>query len=216
MALWDWLGLAVALVMTLGILSYIFFGNYELFRAVVAVFVGALAGYAAAVVMRSFLIPRLVQPLMVRHWVVALPLLLGLLLLLRGTRFGHLATPVLAFLVGVSAAVLLAGAVLGTLFPQVLATWKEWSGLGQWLTPNQGVLGWVIVMAVVASFYFGAEERAGRALRPALRVVRFAGRLAVVISLAVLFVRVYQSALFALVERVFFLWETLRTLLLGP
>ncbi len=216
MGLAELAGLVVALVMTVGVLSYALFGNHELFRGVAAVFVGVTAGYAAAVVMRTFVIPRLIQPFLVRHWVVVVPLVLGLLLLLRGTRFGGLATPVLAFLVGVAAATLLVGVVLGTLFPQVLATWKEWSGFRVWLTPAQGMLSWLFVIAVLVAFHFGRHEDWPRALQYPFRGLRIVGRFVVVVTLAVLFLRVYQSALLALAERVLFLWEALRFLLLGP
>ncbi len=211
----ELLGLGAALFLTLSILSYVLFGNHELFRVAVAIFIGGVAGYLGAVVTRTFLIPRLFQPLVAQHWALLLPLLFGFFLFLRGTRFSTLANLVLAMLVGVSGATLVAGAVLGTLFPQIVATWREWSGMSLHLTGGQSLAAWFLVIVVLMAFSFGRRDRWPRPLQWSLGGLQNLGRAVVVVTLGVLFARVYQAALFALIERLAFVWNAVQTFLLG-
>ncbi len=215
MMLSELLGLGVALFLTMGILSYVLFGNHELFRIAAAVFVGSVAGYLGAVVLRSFLIPRLWQVTGSPQWALLLPWALALLLLLRGTRLRGLSNVVLALLVGVAGATLIAGAVLGTLFPQIEATWREWAGFTLHLSWAQGLVSWVLVMMVLMAFYFGRTETWPRVMRWGIGVGQKVGKAVVVVTLGVLFARVYQVALLALIDRLAFLWDAIRTFLLG-
>lgn len=213
MNLWEYVGLALAALLTLGILSYVLFGAHELFRLLVALVVGVMAGYVAATVVRMLVLPRLIQPLLVRHWLVLLPFGLAFLLLFHPTRFSRLAVPVLALLVGVAGATLVGGAILGTLFPQIQATWQDWAGLGG-LTPFQAALSWLLVMAVLSAFYYGRTQDWPKLVRYPVRAIQGLGMVVVAITLGALVVRVYQAALLALSERLLFLWQALLALLL--
>lgn len=215
MMLSELVGLGVALFLTMGILSYVLFGNHELFRIAAAVFVGGVAGYLGAVVTRSFLMPRLWQWIERPQGVLLIPWILGLLLLLRGTRLRGLSNLVLALLVGVAGATLIAGAVWGTLFPQIETTWREWAGLSLQLSWVQGMVSWVLVMMVLMAFYFGRTETWPRAARWGIHAGQTLGKAVVVITLGVLFARVYQAALLALIDRMAFIWTAIQTFLLG-
>lgn len=215
MMLSELVGLGVALFLTMGILSYVLFGNHELFRIAAAVFAGGVAGYLGAVVTRAFLIPRLGQFIGRPQWALLLPWVLALLLLLRGTRLRGISNLVLALLVGVAGATLIAGAVLGTLFPQVVATWREWAGLSIQLSWAQGMATWALVMTVLMAFFFGRTETWPRVARWGMDAGRTLGKAVVVITLGVLFARVYQAALLALIDRLAFIWNAVRTFLLG-
>lgn len=210
----ELLGGVLALLFTLGILSYVVLGNQPLFRTSVAVWVGIASGYGAAVVLREFLLPALRATLngQGNGW---LPWLLGLLLLFYATRWRSPARWTLGLLLGIGAAVLLAGALFGTLFPQVVATWREWAGLSLQLSFVQGITAWFLVLTVVSAFYLGNPQNLPSVLNWPLRGMQTLGWVVVIVTLAVLSARVYQAALFALLDRLVFLWDFMRILLQG-
>ncbi len=212
--MFDYFGAALAVLVTLGLLSYVLVGNTGLFRTLLALFVGVTAGYIASVVVRYVLAPRLLEPLRVRHWLVLTPFVFVLLLFLHRTRLSFAATPVLALLTGVAAATLVAGTVLGTLFPQIQATWQAWRGTGG-LTPLQGIVVWLLVIFVLTVFFYRDPGHLPAALRWPLRAAQALGNLALTITLAVLVLRLYQTALMVLGERLWFLWQTLNRLIFG-
>jgi hypothetical protein len=116
----------IGFLLTLMILSYLI-GDNPLFRVAVYIFVGVSAGYAAAVAWWQVLFPRLVLPLLTGSFFERLfaliALILGVLLLMKLTpRTSTLGNPSIAFLVGVSAAVAVGGAVMGTILPQTQAS----------------------------------------------------------------------------------------------
>ena len=118
----------ISFLLTLMVLSYLI-GDNPAFRVAVYIFIGVSAGYAAAVVWHQVLYPQLIVPLLSGNLaellLTIIPLVLGLLLLLKlSPRTARLGTPSMAFLVGVGAAVAVGGAVMGTLFPQVSATFR--------------------------------------------------------------------------------------------
>src|SRR5512141_219524 len=100
----DLIGVWVGALFTLLVFSYLL-GDTPLFRFAQAVFVGVTVGYATVIAIYLVLIPRLVQPLLanpIGNWPVFIPLLLGVLLLLKGrTAWAPLASLPVAFLFGV-------------------------------------------------------------------------------------------------------------------
>src|SRR5688572_15935128 len=108
---------------TILIFSYLI-GDNPLFRIAIYIFSGVSAGYIAAVALRHVLMPRLVIPLIAsplqeKLFLVA-PMIGAVLILMKlAPRLAGLARPVMAFLVGVGAAVTIAGALSGTLLPQM-------------------------------------------------------------------------------------------------
>jgi len=204
----------LSFVITLLILSYAI-GDNPLFRVATYVFVGISAGYLGAVAWWQVLWPSLLRPLafgsISERADLAVPLLgAGLILLRIVPGFGRLGSPAIAYLVGVTAAVAIFGAVTGTLFPQFLAIVNAWD-LEAAAARGAGLLGvvWnggfilVGTVTTLAYFHFGARPAADGSLsRSALvEMPAFVGRIFIATTLGVIFAGVYASALTALVER---------------
>ena len=118
----------ISFLFTLLIFSYVL-GDNPLFRVAVYIFIGVSAGYIAAVAWWQVIMPRLVYPFMsaissgtlLQVGLILVPLL-GALMLLVFPHVTGLGRIPLAFLVGVGAAVTIAGALIGTLIPQIQGT----------------------------------------------------------------------------------------------
>ena len=113
----------LSFLFTLLILSYLV-GDNPGFRVAVHIFTGISAGYIVVVAFHS--IVNMFQPLVsgsnLDRILLVFPLILSLLLLGKTTdRFEWMGRPVVAFMVGVGSAAAIGGAVLGTLFPQIVA-----------------------------------------------------------------------------------------------
>jgi hypothetical protein len=122
----DWIGAFVGLFLTLSVFSYLLKDN-ALFRLVIHLFIGVTTGFVVVVTWKSVLFPQLIQPLIDGDWytrlLLTIPLILSILLFFRlFPRLSFLGSPVLALLVGVGAATAIAGAAIGTIYPQVKDT----------------------------------------------------------------------------------------------
>ena len=211
----------VSFLLTLMILSYLI-GDNPLFRVAVYIFVGASAGYAGAVAWHQVLWPQLFMPPFYGSlWerVLALvALVLGVLLLLKlFPRMAHLGSASMAFLVGVGAAVAVGGAVMGTLFPQTLASINMFGllgGSGNLL--NQLFKSSIILVGTLTSliyFQFGAKASPNGPQRSKwVGVLGWIGQVFIAITLGVLFAGVYTAAITALIERLNFLWTFVTSL----
>ncbi len=121
-----YVGTLLATVLTLAIFSRVWQTNGA-FRLAEHLLLGLVAGYIAAVALRSVLAPGLLLPLLndptgePGRWLVLL--LIGLLALRFARRPGLAAIGLLpaALLAGALAALAMAGAARGTLVPQILA-----------------------------------------------------------------------------------------------
>jgi len=161
------MGVWVAALLTLAVLSYVF-GDNPVFRIAQYLFVGVAAGYAASLAWTSVLWPR-VQLLWSDpsvYWHYGVFFVLGLLLLARGSRHtAALAGLPLGVLFGSGAALALGGALTGTLVPQVRATLLSVSpadyggGLAGWAYALDALLLVVGTIAVLAAFHFSAPGR---------------------------------------------------------
>ena len=122
-AMIDFLGTLSATLLTLAIFSRIWRPN-RAFRAAQYLLLGVLGGYVAAIVVRTVLWPQLVSPLLAGRVGALIPLFLIILLAMRFTshpRLQDFGLLPLGLIVGVSGAVIVAGALRGTLVPQILA-----------------------------------------------------------------------------------------------
>jgi hypothetical protein len=214
----DLIGGIVAFLLTLMVFSYLI-GDNPLFRIAVFIFVGVSAGYAASVAWWQVLLPDLLIPLLkgpvMQQAILVVPLILsGLLILKVSPRLTRLGTPSMAFLVGVSAAVALGGAVTGTLLPQTLATVNAFDVHAAG-SPVEAILngslfnaGFILVgmLASIAYFQFGARTAADGTVRrfALVELVAFIGGVFLAITLGVLFAGVYSAALTAFIERFHF------------
>lgn len=214
----DLITAGISFIITIFILSYLF-GDNPLFRAVVYVFVGVATGYVAAVAWNEIILPLLIQPI-VSGAVFAnpglaaalvVPLLGSALLLFKvSPRFSHLGQLPMAYLVGVGAAVTIGGAMLGTLFPQITATFDNFDvSLAVERNTNAAFMilnGAAILVGVIGTlvyFHFGASQKADGSVRRNIVVssLSWVGRVYIAITFGVLFAGVYMAALTALIER---------------
>jgi hypothetical protein len=203
----------ISFLLTLMVLSYLI-GDNPAFRVAIYVFIGVSAGYAAAVAWHQVLYPRLILPLLsgslAERLLTIVPLVLGLLLLLKiSPRTALFGTPSMAFLVGVGAAVAIGGAVMGTLLPQTRASMNAFnlSGVGNWLEHlSEGVVMLVGTITTLVYFHFGAKASASGPQRGKLvNLLSWVGQIFIAITFGVLFAGVFVAAMTALIERLNFI-----------
>lgn len=201
----------VGFLFTIMILSYLIGDNF-LFRLAVHIFVGASAGYVATVAIHQVIMPYLIVPLvqgsMKERTLLAIPLILFVLMLMKiSPRLSWMGGPAVGYLVGAGAAVAISGAVLGTILPQAGAAAQPFD----WLhNPNplgtliNGAIMLVGTVTTLVYFQFGAHRAEdGSVKRNALvEALAWVGRLFVALTLGVLFAGVFSAALTALIERI--------------
>jgi len=206
----DQLGLWVGFVLTLMIFSYVL-GDNLLYRIAVYVFVGLAAGYTTMLAVDSVIGPWLTATIFSGDpggmLLGAVPLLLGLLLLLRTTgRFSRLGGLALAFLIGVGTAVALVGAISGTLLPVA----------GSVIGGLQADLlnGFLILLGVVCTLiyfqYLARRDPSGHVQRPLLvRAFGAVGQGVVSVTLGALYGGAILTSLTILSERLVFIFAQL-------
>jgi hypothetical protein len=229
------IGVFTAAALTLITLSYAFRDN-PVFRAVLYLFVGVAAGYAAAIAVQDVVLPHLVYPILDELAsnptidLMDLAIRAGLTLLLiakLSPRTARLGSPVTALLAGVGAALAIGGTVQGTLIPQIggaanifdvasfqLALQGGYYGESLQII-FQGILLLLATVSTLAYFHFGAQSRGKQ--EPVrnifVEVLAWLGAVFIAIALATLFTGVLQAALGALIERVAFLRDVINLLL---
>jgi hypothetical protein len=202
---------------TLLIFSYLI-GDNPLFRIAVYIFVGVSSGYIASVAWWQVLWPQLGYPLifgdisMAEKGLLLVPLLGAVLIFMKvSPRLAGMGRVAMAFLVGVGAAVTIAGALGGTLLPQVLGTIDAFD-MNAASARNIGFIEAVSSGAVILAgtiftliyFHFGARPKADGSMHRLglIEVMAWAGRIFIGITLGAIFAGVYAAALTALIERI--------------
>lgn len=221
---------ALSFLFTLMILSYLI-GDNPLFKIAVYLFVGAASGYAAAIVFWQVLYPKLFAPtsqallagaynqglLLVAPW-----LGVAFIFMKVSPRLSGISRLAMAFLVGVGAAVTLAGALTGTIIPQVNATINFFDpqtaaarNIGAFEVLGNGAVLLVGVVTSLAYFHFGASSKPDGSTKRFFLVDLFAwlGRIFIGLTLGAIFAGVYAAALTAFIERVSSLVVFIKTLL---
>lgn len=219
---WTFVGLGLTLLVIVG---YFIGKNNPLFRLVSYPFVGITAGYLVVVILYQVLWPRLVRPLAAGTWseraLAIVPLVLCLLMLTRLIPGMNLGSSIsLGYLVGVTAAVIVGGAVLGTLFQQGLAAINFFdlgaapAGSTPWMQLLEGVFLLGGTLATLAYFYYGAKARPDQPPRRPVVIEALAkvGEVFIAITLGALFAGVLAAASTALIERLDFIWSVIRNL----
>lgn len=208
----DFIGAALGFLLTIAVFSYLL-GDNQFFRLAINLFIGAAAGYVAVVLLYNVIVPRVFLPLIFgtfsERLLLLLPLVLGVLLLFKlspGTAW--LGNASMAFLVGVGGAVVIGGAVLGTLFSQVGAAINSFDD-------GNGVIILLGTAATLVYFQFGVR-RSGPdtpVLQQVINSVGTLGQVFVAIAFGALFAGVYAAALTAFIERIGSLWSFLQNIL---
>lgn len=222
----DLIWTIVSFVLTLMILSYII-GDNPLFRIASYIFVGAAAGYVAVIVIYQVIIPRLIFPLMSgdigQMAITVVPLVLAVLLFTKFIpRYSRLGNVSMAFLVGAGAAVMIGGAVIGTLFTQVAASINLFDpaaaaanpgGIGLQLLQGVVIIGGTV--STLAYFHFGVKPRTNQPPQRGsiVQILAVIGEFFIAVTLGALFSGVFAAALTALIERLGFLWTTIASFL---
>jgi uncharacterized membrane protein YuzA (DUF378 family) len=213
----------VGFLLTVMVLSYLIGDNF-FFRLAAYLFVGLTAGYLAVLLINQVLLPHLFQPMSTGAWpdVVWLLVPAGLaLLLLVGQipKFKNLAQIPLAFLVGLTAAIAIGGAVFGTLIPQARAVMDGFDPAQlyaipeqAWLRVTDAVVMLLGTVSVLSYFHFGGKlkpkKQEDEQNRPAvLESLSKVGQVFLGIALGAVFAGVFSTALLALIDRLAFLGE---------
>lgn len=231
----DLIASFVASVLTIMVLSYLI-GDNPLFKLAMHLLIGVAAGYVGAVAVHNVLIPGLIEPILEaglpgladRQLIVTVivPLILVVLLFLKvapsTARYG---TVSMVLLVGVGAAVIVGGAITGTLIPLTLDSMDTLnpSAVNQ-LTGESGIerlLNVIIVLIGTLStlFYFRFTVRntdvetpfaivAGARIPGPLTIFKGIGKGFIAITFGVMYAGAVAATLIVLAERVQFIWDT--------
>jgi hypothetical protein len=202
----------ISCLLTIMVLSYLV-GDNPFFRIAIYIFVGVSAGYVAAVACRQ-LILTFTPPIQKGDYLaIIVPLLLGVSLLAKGLpKISNLGSPAMAFMVGVGAAVAIAGALLGTLVPQFMAAIQPFDlQRGNAMESiAEGSIMVVGTMATLAYFHFGVKS-AGQGdpgkRNPVVSFFALIGQGFIAITFGVLFAGAYAASVTALIERLYFTWH---------
>lgn len=212
-------------LLTIMILSYLL-GDTVFFRLAAYLFVGLSAGYFAVVLIRQILWLHLLLPLITGTWVerlwVAVPL--ALVILLVASQFSRVASAgriPLAFLIGLTSAIVIGGAVFGTLIPQAQAVVTafdpgDWVAVPTqaWLRILDAVVMLVGTVGTLSYFHFGRkrllkhEQDAEKRPQP-LEGLSKIGSVFIGITLGAVFAGIFSTALMALIDRLAFLGDSL-------
>lgn len=205
----------ISFLFTILVLSYLI-GDNPLFRIAVYIFVGVSSGYVAAVAWWQVIVPRLIYPLaygsVPEKAITAIPLLGAVMILMKiSPRLTGLARIAMAFLVGAGAAVIIAGALSGTLVPQISATIDAFdmnAASARNISMVEVIFNGAFILAgtvfTLIYFHFGARPKADGPIRRLglIEISAWIGRIFIGITLGTIFAGVYAAALTALIERI--------------
>lgn len=213
----DLAGTILGFFLTLMVFTYVF-GDNALFRVAIYIFIGVASGYAAVVAWYNIIWPQLIIPVAFgsqsERLYAIFPMILGALLLFKASpRLSPIGNPAVAYLLGVGAATAIGGAILGTAFPQAMATMNlfdqralQQGGEGFINLAKGGVI-LVGTLATLIYFHFGARQYLNQPPgRPKwLEGLAWVGQIFIAITFGALFAGVYSASLTALIERFSFL-----------
>ncbi len=210
------------LFLTLVVLLYLIVGDNALFRLVSYTFIGVASGYLAILIVFQVLLPRLAillasaEPVLIA--IGAVEIILGLMLLLKiWPRTSFLGSFPMAILVGIGAAVMIGGAIFGTLFGQIRGAVGMFDMRQEGLPLVRLLEGAFVLVGTISTLaYFQFSVRSKNALpdqeakarrSPALEVLAVIGQGFIGITLGAMFAGVYTAAITALIERVGFIFD---------
>lgn len=214
----DTIGVIVGAVLTLVIFSYLL-GDNKLYRWALALLVGGGLGFAMGIAVRFVIWDWLLvardsaSPVLRGFYLV--PVILGVLLFLKFFASSRLLGPLsvlgnisMGYLVGVGAAVAIAGAVLGTLFPQIEAAGQDVTLEALPVGLLQGIV--MLIGTITALLVFSPRPRTQNGeIKSAVRWLQRVGGFFIVVALAVAFAGAVTSGLTLWVER----WSQIVTLI---
>lgn len=225
----EFIGTIFAALLTVMILSYLV-GDNPLFRVATHLFIGVAAGYAGVVAWDGVIGPSLVRPVLenglsgLLNYQVLIPLILVILLLFKlwpvTVKVGSIP---MAMLVGVGAAVVLGGAITGTLIPQTRAAMLSLTmsevpaDLGA--SPIEHLVNVLIMLLGTVStlFYFHfsvpSREDVPQSVSRTISIMKISGRVFIAITFGAMYAGALMAAIIALAERFQFLGDVVAGLL---
>jgi len=213
----ELIGMLVSFTFTVLVLSYAL-GDNMLFRLAIHIFIGATAGYAAAVAIKEILLPRLagmtdMQFMIALFWIG----LLSLKLFGSAPQISRLGNLASAMMVGVGAAVAVGGAIQGTLLPQISAASNFFDSASYDNFLQSLVWGSFALVGTITSlahFHFSAKAVQNQIPKRSrlIEIISKIGQVFIAIALGVIFAGVYSAALLALIERFDFIVQVIKRL----
>ena len=207
----DSIGLIVGAVLTILVLTYII-GDSILFRLAVHILIGAGAAYAAVVVLVDVLwkpsSDALAQaavgspgPLVI----VVVGLVLGIMVWFKASpRLAWIGNIPMGYLIGVGAATVLGGAILGTLGPQIVAAGAPAT------SPSGGqpdvIMTFIVALGTIVTLLSFGYYRIGRT--SPMQMVNVAGRrFFLMIALGAVFALVFMASVTLLLDRLYAIYR---------
>jgi hypothetical protein len=225
----DLIGTIIAALLTIMVLSYLV-GDNPLFRIATHIFIGVAAGYAGVVAWDSVIRPNLVSPIAAQglegllNLELIIPIILVVLLLFKiSPATAKLGSLPMALLVGVGAAVVVGGAITGTLIPQSRAAMLSLS-LAEG-PADLGATGFehtanvlILLMGTISTliyFRFSSppSENAPQPITGVMNSLRTVGRVFIAITFGAMYAGALMAAIIALAERFNFLGRVITDLL---
>jgi hypothetical protein len=192
----------LGVMFTLLILSYVV-GDNPGFRLAVHAFIGISAGYVTAIVLLQVIANKIIVPLFLGQMpeqLAGIALVLGLFLLAKiFSRTEWVARPIVAFLVGTGAAAAVAGAMLGTMYPQTMASINVF---GQDLLQGAIILFGTVATLAYFQFTLLGKSAPGGKRGWVMSIIAFLGQMFIAITLGALFAGAFSAALTALIDRI--------------
>ncbi len=226
MNLADWIGALLGFTLTLLVFSYLI-GDNPLFRITLHIFIGVSAGFAVVVAIHNVILPRLLMPIFTSNrgeQILSLfPLILaGLLFTKISPRFAFIGNLPMAYLVGVSAAAAIGGAVTGTVIPQVLASMNlldvqsnQAFDASVGLRLLNGIIILIGTIATLAYFQFGqlSQRDNKNQFQTWIDGLGQIGQVFIALTFGFLFAGIFSAAITALIGRVLFSVDFIRDIL---
>ena len=201
----DW-GLIIGAVFTFLVLTYLIGDNF-LFRLAVYILIGAGAAYAAVVVIFDVLIANVRQAIgnPTALIIVGIGLLLGFMVWFKASpRLAGIGNIPMGYLIGVGAATVLGGAILGTLGPQIVAAGAPAT------SPSGGqpdvIMTFIVALGTIVTLLSFGYYRIGRT--SPMQMVNVAGRrFFLMIALGAVFARVFMASVTLLLDRLYAIYR---------
>ena len=221
----DLIWTLASFICTIFIFSFIL-GDNPLFRITSYLFIGVTAAFVAVILIYQVIIPKLIIPVLfnsaVGRIVSFVPLILSILLLAKlFPRYSRLGNISMGFLVGVGAAVMMGGAVKGTLIDQTTGAIAGVTGITSSHSSNISVFriaeALTLLIGTISTliyFQFSAKKVAGEESKRSktIELISKIGGVFIAITFGALYVGVYSASLSALIERLDFIINTIRIL----
>ena len=208
----------VGFLLTIMVLSYLL-GDNIFFRIATHIFLGVASAYFVVLIINHVLIPQLVTPLLTGTWpelawTIIPSVLILLLVISQVPRLKSIGMIPLAFLLGATAALVIGGAVFGTILPQSRAVIDafepgDWGGNSRegWMRILEASVMLVGTVSTLSFFHFGRKRKQkndGDASQSP-KVIHLLGKIGEVfigITLGAFFAGLFSTTLVALIDRI--------------